>query len=58
MKDYKAIFDGVESTLFKIGSRRLRLEQIRAELEPSKHVDDGLRFDRLKKILLGPSSHS
>jgi DNA-3-methyladenine glycosylase I len=43
MKDYKTIFDGVEATLFEIGSKALPLDQIRAELEPWKHLE-GRRF--------------
>jgi DNA-3-methyladenine glycosylase I len=39
MTDYKSIFDGIESTLFKIGSRKLSRDQIRAELEPFKHFE-------------------
>jgi DNA-3-methyladenine glycosylase I len=37
MKDYKAIFDGVESTLFNLGSRNLPLDQIRSVLENCKY---------------------
>jgi DNA-3-methyladenine glycosylase I len=43
MKDYKAIFDGIESTVFEVGSQNLSRERIRAELEPSKHLE-GRRF--------------
>lgn len=43
MKNYKAIFDALEATLFEIGSRKVSLERILAELEPSKHVE-GRRF--------------
>lgn len=43
MKDYKAIFDGIESTLFEVGSRTLSRDEIRAALEPSKHLE-GRRF--------------
>lgn len=43
MKAYKAIFDGIESTLFEVGSRTLSRDQIRAELEPFKHLE-GKRF--------------
>ncbi len=39
MKDYKAIFDAVEATLFKIGSRNVPRDQILAELEPCKHLE-------------------
>jgi hypothetical protein len=38
VKDYKAIFDGIESTLFEVGSRTLSRDQIRAALAPSKHL--------------------
>jgi DNA-3-methyladenine glycosylase I len=43
MRDYKAIFDAIESTLFDVGSQKVPLEQIRAQLEPSKHLE-GKRF--------------
>jgi DNA-3-methyladenine glycosylase I len=43
MKDYKAIFDGIESTLFEVGSRTVPREQIQAELESCKHLE-GKRF--------------
>ncbi len=39
MKDYKAIFDGIESTLLRVGSRRVPQERIAAELEPYKHYE-------------------
>lgn len=38
MKDYKAIFDGVESTLFAVGSRNLPPDQIQNSLDPFKKV--------------------
>jgi len=43
VKDYKAIFDRIESTLFEVGSRTLSRDQVRAALEPSKHLE-GKRF--------------
>jgi DNA-3-methyladenine glycosylase I len=39
VKDYKAIFDAVEATLFKVGSRNVPREKIIAELEPCKHLE-------------------
>ena len=39
MPDYKSIFDGVESTLLKIGSRKLPLAEIRAYLDRFKHLE-------------------
>lgn len=39
MADYKAIFDGIEQTLFDIGSRRVPREQIKAELDPWKNIE-------------------
>ena len=38
MKDYRAIFDGVESTLIRVGSRNLLESQIRANLDEFKKV--------------------
>lgn len=38
MKNYKTIFDGVESTLFAVGSRNLSVDKIRQNLEPFKKV--------------------
>jgi DNA-3-methyladenine glycosylase I len=43
VKDYQAIFDAVESTLFDVGSRKVPREQIAGYLEPSKHLA-GRRF--------------
>lgn len=43
MKDYKAIFDRIESTLFKIGSRNVSVDRIQADLEPYKQLE-GKRF--------------
>lgn len=43
MKDYRAIFDAVEKTLFAVGSKKLPLEKIHEELEESKHLE-GKRF--------------
>src|SRR5947208_8569919 len=37
MKEYKAIFDAIEATLFEIGSKKVPLDQIRVELESYKH---------------------
>ncbi len=39
MKDYKAIFDAIEATLFEVGSRNVPRGQILAELEPCKHLE-------------------
>lgn len=39
MRDYKAIFNSVESTLLEIGSRNIPRSQILAELEPWKHLE-------------------
>jgi DNA-3-methyladenine glycosylase I len=39
MKDYKAIFDKVESTLISVGSRNLPTETIRAKLDEFKHLE-------------------
>ena len=39
MKDYKAIFDAIEATLFEVGSRNVPRNQILAELEPCKHLE-------------------
>jgi DNA-3-methyladenine glycosylase I len=39
MKDYKAIFDGIESTVFEVGSRSLSRDQIESELKPYKHLE-------------------
>jgi hypothetical protein len=43
VKDYKAIFEAVESSLFDAGSGRVPREQIAASLESSKHLE-GRRF--------------
>jgi DNA-3-methyladenine glycosylase I len=43
VKDYKAIFEAVESSLFDVGSRRVPREQIAGSLESSKHLE-GKRF--------------
>jgi DNA-3-methyladenine glycosylase I len=43
LKDYKAIFDALEATLFEIGSQKVSREQIRAELEPWKLLE-GRKF--------------
>lgn len=40
MKDYKAIFDKVESTLISVGSRNLPTDKIRANLDEFKHLED------------------
>lgn len=37
MADYKAIFDGIESTLLDTGSQRIPRDKILHELEPFKH---------------------
>jgi DNA-3-methyladenine glycosylase I len=39
MRDYKNIFNAIETTIFEIGSKKVPLEQIRAELEPYKHLE-------------------
>ncbi len=39
MKDYRAIFDGVESTLIRVGSRNLPEEKIRARLDKFKEFE-------------------
>jgi DNA-3-methyladenine glycosylase I len=36
--DYKAIFDGIESTLFTVGSRNLAPDEIRRTLAPFRYV--------------------
>jgi DNA-3-methyladenine glycosylase I len=56
MKDYKAIFIGVESTLFKVGSRNLPLAQIQKELEGYKHREgqhftDNEFYEKLVRIV-------
>lgn len=38
MKDYKAIFDRIESTLFEVGSRNLPVDEIRNNLDSFKKV--------------------
>lgn len=43
MTVYKAIFDGLESTLFTVGSRMMPADQIRKRLEPYKQLE-GKRF--------------
>ena len=45
MTDYKAVFNGIESTLFEIGSRKLSRDQLRAQLEPYKHFEGRRRSD-------------
>jgi len=45
MKDYKAIFDKVESTLISIGSRNLPSEKIRANLDEYKYLESGTFSD-------------
>jgi DNA-3-methyladenine glycosylase I len=39
VRDYRAIFDGVESTLISVGSRNLSEEQIRARLDKFKELE-------------------
>jgi DNA-3-methyladenine glycosylase I len=39
MRDYRAIFDGVESTLISVGSRNLPEEKIRARLDKFKEFE-------------------
>ncbi len=39
MKDYKAIFDKVESTLISVGSANLPIDRIRANLDEFKHLE-------------------
>lgn len=39
MRDYKAIFEGIESTLFRTASRSVSSETIRSHLEPYKHYE-------------------
>ena len=56
MTDYKTILDGIESTLFETGSRKLSREQIRAELEPYKrfegrHLTDDEYYTMLVHII-------
>jgi DNA-3-methyladenine glycosylase I len=55
MKDYKAIFSGVESTLLEVGSRNLPPDQILQELEGYKHREgpftDDECYDKLVKIV-------
>jgi DNA-3-methyladenine glycosylase I len=43
MRDYKAIFDELESTLIEVGSQKMAREKIRAELDFYKHLE-GKRF--------------
>jgi DNA-3-methyladenine glycosylase I len=43
MKDYRAIFDGVESTLIRVGTQNLPESQIRAKLNKFREVE-GRRF--------------
>lgn len=40
MKDYKAIFEKVESTLISVGSANLSADKIRANLDEFKHLED------------------
>src|ERR1700681_4565480 len=56
MKDYKAIFSGVEATLLKVGSSNLPVDQIRDELENYKHREgqlfaDNEYYDKLVRIV-------
>lgn len=56
MKDYKAIFETIESTLLKIGSQNLSEDQIRARLEDYKHVEgqqftDDQYYQKLVKVV-------
>jgi DNA-3-methyladenine glycosylase I len=39
MKDYRAIFDGVESTLIRVGSRNLPADEIRSNLAEFKKLE-------------------
>lgn len=39
MKDYKAIFEKVESTLIRVGSANLSTDRIRANLDEFKHLE-------------------
>jgi DNA-3-methyladenine glycosylase I len=39
MKDYKAIFEKVESTLISVGSANLSADRIRANLDEFKHLE-------------------
>lgn len=39
MKDYRAIFDGVESTLIRVGSRNLPADEIRSNLAEFKGLE-------------------
>jgi len=45
MKNYKAIFEGVESTLLSIGSQNLPLDKIRENLEWFKNVEGKVYSD-------------
>jgi len=45
MKDYKAIFEKVESTLISIGSANLSADRIRANLDEFKHLEGKAFFD-------------
>ena len=39
MRDYRAIFDGVESTLIRVGSRNLSADKIRSNLAEFKRLE-------------------
>jgi len=39
LKDYKSIFEGVESTLIQVGSRNLPVDKIRAKLDEYKELE-------------------
>ena len=45
MRDYRAIFDGVESTLISVGSRNLPEEKIRARLDKFKEFEGRIFTD-------------
>ncbi|GIW81588.1 MAG: hypothetical protein KatS3mg105_3395 [Gemmatales bacterium] len=45
MKDYKAIFEKVESTLIRVGSANLSDDRIRANLDEFKHLESKVFSD-------------
>lgn len=56
LKHYKAIFEGVESALLRVGSRRLPLDKIRSYLETFKHLEgkpftDGEYYQVLVRVI-------